>query len=302
MSRLPAPSKLARPGGLIRPSMPPPGSRPNLTVEATSVKKRPMPRGPPPNQANFHVQRSQEDAKSSASVQSAMSEVAHDFVVGNRVLVGGDRPGVIAFLGTTLFSRGEWAGVILDEPSGKNNGVVQGVQYFQCEPNHGVFARPQNLVLEPPKQLPKQVAKPADKSRKFQVGDAVLVSGTKPGLIAFLGPTQFAKGEWAGVVMEKPEGKNDGTVQGVVYFQCPPQHGLFARLHNLTLIQPATAVTAAPPPPPAVVNTPSQPSVTMVTNATPPSVSESTAAAANLQEKLKELQVLNVCHGEHTHT
>lgn len=222
-----------------------------------------------------------------------MSEVAHDFVVGNRVLVGGDRPGVIAFLGTTLFSRGEWAGVILDEPLGKNNGVVQGVQYFQCEPNHGVFARPQNLVLEPPKQLPKQVAKPADKSHKFQVGDAVVVSGTKPGVIAFLGPTQFAKGEWAGVVMEKPEGKNDGTVQGVVYFQCPPQHGLFARLHNLTLIQPAVATAA--PPPPVTMNMSSQPSATPVTNAAPPPSGGESTAAASLQEKLKELQVLNMC-------
>lgn len=292
MSRLPAPSKLARPGGLIRPSMPPPNTRPNLSAES-AAKKRPIPRAPPPNQGNLHVQRSQDDARSNASVQSAMSEVAHDFVVGNRVLVGGDRAGVIAFLGTTLFSRGEWAGVILDEPLGKNNGVVQGVQYFQCEPNHGVFARPQNLVLEPPKQLPKQAVKPKDKAHKFQVGDGVLVSGTKAGVIAFLGPTQFAKGEWAGVVMEKPEGKNDGTVQGVVYFQCPPQHGLFARLHNLTLVQPAANNT---PPAPAAVNTSSQPAATpvtnAVTNAAPSSGGESTAAA-NLQEKLKELQVLS---------
>ena len=231
-----------------------------------------------------------------------MSEVAHDFVVGNRVLVGGDRPGVIAFLGTTLFSRGEWAGVILDESLGKNNGVVQGVQYFQCEPNHGVFARPQNLVLEPPKQLPKQAAKPADKSHKFQVGDAVLVSGTKPGVIAFLGPTQFAKGEWAGVVMEKPDGKNDGTVQGVVYFQCPPQHGLFARLHNLILIQPAVAATAAAPPPPVTMNMSSQPSATPVTNAAPPPSGGESTAAASLQEKLKELQVLLYVCVAHTYT
>ena len=294
MSRLPAPSKLARPSGLVRPSMPTPSSKPNLSVEA-SAKKRPMPRGPTPNQANLHVQRAQDDARSNSSFQSAksaMSEVAHDFVVGNRVLVGGDRAGVIAFLGTTLFSRGEWAGVILDDPLGKNNGVVQGVQYFQCEPNHGVFARPPNLVLEPPKQLPKRAAKPTTtKGHKFQVGDVVLISGTKPGVIAFLGPTQFAKGEWAGVIMEKPEGKNDGTVQGVTYFQCPPQHGLFARLLNLTLVQPADN---APPPPPATMNTPSQPPpATPLTNAAPPAGGESTAAA-NLQGKLKELQVLNV--------
>ena len=292
MSRLPAPSKLARPGGLVRPTMPPPSTRPSLPNE-TSVKKRaPGPRGPSrgptPNQANLHVQRSQDDARSTTSVQSSMSEVAHDFVVGSRVLVGGDRPGVIAFLGTTLFSRGEWAGVILDEPSGKNDGVVQGVQYFQCEPNHGVFARPQKLIPEPPRQQPQKLGTrppPSTEVPKFQVGDAVMVSGTKPGVIAFLGPTQFAKGVWAGVVMEKPEGKNDGTVQGISYFQCPPQHGLFARLQNLTPIK-STTIAPTTPPPPKVTNQPAP-----VTNAAPPSNAEQGPAAV-VQEKLKELQVL----------
>jgi len=214
-----------------------------------------------------------------------MSEVAHDFVVGSRVLVGGDRPGVIAFLGTTLFSRGEWAGVILDEPMGKNDGVVQGVQYFQCEPNHGVFARPQKLISEPPRQQPQKPAtKPSPKDgHKFQVGDAVLVSGIKPGVIAFLGPTQFAKGVWAGVVMEKPEGKNDGTVQGVSYFKCPPQHGIFARLQNLSPIQSRTV--APTPPPPKVTN-----QLASVTNAAPTNNVEQ-GTTATVQEKLKELQV-----------
>ena len=281
MSRLPAPSKLARPG-LVRPTMPPPSSRPNLPNE-TSIKKRaPGPRGPTPN---LHVQRSQDDARSTTSVQSSMSEVAHDFVVGSRVLVGGDRPGVIAFLGTTLFSRGEWAGVILDEPMGKNDGVVQGVQYFQCEPNHGVFARPQKLISEPPRQQPQKPAtKPSPKDgHKFQVGDAVLVSGIKPGVIAFLGPTQFAKGVWAGVVMEKPEGKNDGTVQGVSYFKCPPQHGIFARLQNLSPIQSRTV--AFTPPPPKVTN-----QLASVTNAAPTNNVEQ-GTTPTVQEKLKELQV-----------
>lgn len=50
-------------------------------------------------------------------------------------------------------------------------------------------------------------------------GDRVLVSGGKVGRIEFLGPTQFAPGDWAGVILDKEEGKNDGTVAGVRYFQ-----------------------------------------------------------------------------------
>jgi len=49
------------------------------------------------------------------------------------------------------------------------------------------------------------------------------------GTIRFVGPTQFASGEWVGVELDGPDGKNDGSVLGVQYFQCSPQHGLFMR-------------------------------------------------------------------------
>ena len=35
--------------------------------------------------------------------------------------------------------------------------------------------------------------------------------------------------------MDKPYGKNNGTVGGILYFQCEPKHGIFARLHRLTV-------------------------------------------------------------------
>ena len=35
----------------------------------------------------------------------------------------------------------DWCGVILDEPVGKNNGTIQGRQYFECLDHFGVFVR-----------------------------------------------------------------------------------------------------------------------------------------------------------------
>jgi len=41
-----------------------------------------------------------------------------------------------------------------------------------------------------------------------------LVSGSKLGTLRYLGPTDFAKGEWAGVELDDAVGKNDGAVAG----------------------------------------------------------------------------------------
>ncbi|VDO49444.1 unnamed protein product [Haemonchus placei] len=70
------------------------------------------------------------------------------FEIGARVETEKTGKGRVAFCGEVQFSDGEWVGVILDDPRGKNNGTVQGVQYFTCEPNHGLFIRPTQLKPE----------------------------------------------------------------------------------------------------------------------------------------------------------
>ena len=73
-----------------------------------------------------------------------------------------------------------------------------------------------------------------DDTSNMMVGQQVWVDGVKHGRIAFIGKVHFTKGEVAGVHLEAPLGKNNGTVGGVMYFQCEPKHGVFARLHRLT--------------------------------------------------------------------
>lgn len=67
---------------------------------------------------------------------------------GDRVLFK-DIPGTIRFIGTTDFAPGEWIGVELDEPSGKNDGEVNGVRYFTCPQRSGIFVREPMLEVIP---------------------------------------------------------------------------------------------------------------------------------------------------------
>lgn len=67
-----------------------------------------------------------------------------------------------------------------------------------------------------------------DEMTEFNIGDRVLVGGVQPGTLKFKGPTSFANGFWAGVELDKSEGSNNGTYDGVVYFACNERHGIFA--------------------------------------------------------------------------
>lgn len=59
------------------------------------------------------------------SIESGLS-------IGDRVIVSsgmGSRAGILQYCGETKFAPGNWCGVQLDEPTGKNDGTVDGVQY-----------------------------------------------------------------------------------------------------------------------------------------------------------------------------
>ncbi|CAB4000974.1 Hypothetical predicted protein [Paramuricea clavata] len=158
------------------------------------------------------------------------------FKVGDRVLVAGTKAGVIEYLGETKFAKGLWAGVKLDEAGGKNDGSVAGVKYFDCEPSHGVFSKPNRLhkINIVPKSSTSEHHANLDDSSTLKIGDRVIVSGTKMGVLRYLGPTEFAKGEWAGIELEEPLGKNDGAVAGTRYFTCAMKYGLFAPSSKVT--------------------------------------------------------------------
>ncbi|GFS02320.1 CAP-Gly domain-containing linker protein 1 [Elysia marginata] len=343
-------SRIGRPSGLPTPrSHTPvggvsanPGVTPSRALSALAKSARGV--GLAPQSADRYAQKAiptvgtgpqppSEDG--SASSQGALPPPGpvDDFKIGDRIWVSGTKPGVIAFLGDTQFAPGEWAGVVLDEPIGKNDGSVMGVRYFQCEAKRGVFSRVSKLShtcqapsrpvsqassetpsfptpartpstggggggggggetrlsltpatngtsskapsssipARPPSRLGMGASKnlstsssslhkaapapgtgvtamklPGTMPGGVKVGDRVLVSGSKPGVLRYIGETDFAKGIWAGVELDEPYGKNDGAVAGKRYFECKPMHGLFAPVHKISRAGGSATSTPSP--------------------------------------------------------
>lgn len=70
--------------------------------------------------------------------------MANTIAIGSLVMVGSGparKYGTVSFIGETQFSNGEWIGIILQTPDGKNDGSVDGVRYFECERLYGLFVR-----------------------------------------------------------------------------------------------------------------------------------------------------------------
>lgn len=79
-----------------------------------------------------------------------------DLRLGDRVIVTssqGSKAGVLRYLGTAEFAVGQWAGVELDDPLGKNDGAVAGTRYFECQQNYGLFAPVHKVSRSPANQM-----------------------------------------------------------------------------------------------------------------------------------------------------
>eukprot|EP00007_Cunea_sp_BSH-02190019_P006219 CAMPEP_0174232740 /NCGR_PEP_ID=MMETSP0417-20130205/2950_1 /TAXON_ID=242541 /ORGANISM="Mayorella sp, Strain BSH-02190019" /LENGTH=1256 /DNA_ID=CAMNT_0015310841 /DNA_START=98 /DNA_END=3865 /DNA_ORIENTATION=- len=80
------------------------------------------------------------------------------------------------------------------------------------------------------------------------VGARVSVKG-KPGavgIVRFVGPIKQAKGTWVGVELDRPEGRNDGSIKGDRYFQCEPKYGCFVKEGSLLDPPPLTSSPSSP--------------------------------------------------------
>ena len=72
---------------------------------------------------------------------------------------------------------------------------------------------------------------------RLQMGQRVMVGGAVAGVVRFVGSVHFTSGTFIGVELDEGKGKNDGSFDGVRYFDCPESHGLFAPPNKVSLLE-----------------------------------------------------------------
>lgn len=88
-----------------------------------------------------------------ATSDGSATSLPPDIKVGARVKVTPaterdiERIGTVKFVGSTEFAPGIWVGVHYDEPVGKNDGSVEGKQYFTCPIKYGGFVKPERCQI-----------------------------------------------------------------------------------------------------------------------------------------------------------
>ncbi|KAI3416053.1 CAP-GLY domain-containing linker protein 1 [Globodera pallida] len=217
--------------------------------------------------------------KKSPSKESLFStcseaQTSETFSIGDVVKVG-ERIGRVAFTGRTQFQPGDWAGIILDTPNGKNNGSVNDIKYFECQDRYGLFCRPGKLVKMHPNssnvaRSPIAAANSVSGARSqtnsvysvafsvaasqaggskehspyaaqfgYDIGDRIITDDGRAGKVKFL--NIVANQIYAGIVLDRPLGDSDGKFQGIQYFKCYPKYAAFLPADQLR----RAAVTAA---------------------------------------------------------
>ncbi|XP_052223990.1 centrosome-associated protein 350-like [Dreissena polymorpha] len=94
---------------------------------------------------------------SQSSRMSHFFDPLGDFEIGDQVSLtapSGERTvGTLLFKGNVQFAPGVWAGVELEEPEGRHDGIEDGVRYFTCKARHGLIVPGHDIQQVIPEEI-----------------------------------------------------------------------------------------------------------------------------------------------------
>eukprot|EP00050_Salpingoeca_kvevrii_P007735 m.298238 g.298238 ORF g.298238 m.298238 type:complete len:1104 (-) comp13814_c0_seq1:278-3589(-) len=144
--------------------------------------------------------------------------------IGQRVCVTGfGVPGLLRYFGT-VNGASNMCGIELFAPVGEHDGTDGEQVLFQSPPGHGISVEKSQVMICPPLNA-------------GSVGKRVSVVGYDGfGILRFLGKHHQQGSDRAGVELDRPMGRNNGTVGGHEYFKCEDSHGVLCIPAKVTVL------------------------------------------------------------------
>jgi tubulin-folding cofactor B len=121
------------------------------------------------------------------------------------------------------------ARVARPSPSGRNN-LTRPLCVCPSQEHLKAFPQPASINGAHTRAKVEDENYMEQEAASIKVGDRCQVAGGRRGEVAFVGRVpELPLGFWVGVKYDEPVGKNDGSVKGVRYFECPDKYGGFVR-------------------------------------------------------------------------
>ena len=135
--------------------------------------------------------------------------------------------GTVKFVGEIAGKYGIWYGIELDKKKGTSDGSIRKIKYFKAKRNYGLFVKQH--------EISRTIKRDGDAPR-CSIGDTVRIKKFKcNGTVRYIGNTDFKDGTWYGIELKKPKGKNNGTVNNRLYFQCKYKYGTFVKGTSISI-------------------------------------------------------------------
>ena len=152
--------------------------------------------------------------------------------IGDRVeLKKNNQVGVVRFIGEIKNKNGIYYGIELDLNKGKNNGTLNGIKYFKCKSNYGLFVKSQSIS--------KIICKHNSHLKRIKINDKIKCIKTNcDGIVKFIGtPYSFkTNGIYYGLLLQKPFGTNNGTINNRYYFKSNTKCAIFVQSKDIKII------------------------------------------------------------------
>ena len=153
----------------------------------------------------------------------AAAQVSKDILLYNKVKLADGTVGIVRYIGGIMGKKGLFVGLDVTKGKGKNDGSFKDVRYFTTKKGAktGRFTKMDHIT---------KTTQTSHSIYPLHWGESVHCTETNcKGTVRSIGVPSWddAGNVHYGLELSKQKGPHDGTRDGVAYFVCKPQHGIY---------------------------------------------------------------------------